>query len=231
MTFIVSIKKIDWIGNGLLIASVVSVLITLSWADTRYSWSLWHILVPLLVGFAGTAVFHVFESTKYAKSPTIPPRAFGNRTTSAALALTFIQSMLTYWRIYFLPVYFQAVRLVSPQTSGLLLLPTVATGVPVAIIAGFVLSKFGRYKPLHIFGFALMTIASGFYILFDAQSSLATVIIFQTIAGIGTGCTITTMLPAVQAPLTQADVGIATSTWGFIRSYGGIWGEHFIMLA
>ena len=77
MTFIVSIKKIDWIGNGLLIASVVSVLITLSWADTRYSWSSWHILVPLLVGFAGTSVFHVFESTKYANSPTIPLEPLG----------------------------------------------------------------------------------------------------------------------------------------------------------
>lgn len=230
MTFAISMQRIDWLGNGLLIASVVSILIALSWADTRYSWSSWHILLPLILGFIGTALFHVFESTKYAKSPTIPPRAFGNRTSSAALALTFIQSMLTYWGIYFLPVYFQAVRLVSPQTSGVLLLPSIATGVPIAIIAGLVLFKYGRYKPLHIFGFTLTTISAGLYTLLDAESSMATVVIFQIIAGIGTGCTITTMLPAVQAPMSQADVGVATSTWGFIRSYGGIWGKHSLFI-
>jgi len=224
LTFKASLQKIDWIGNGLLVASVVSVLIALSWADIRYTWSSWHIIVPLVLGFAGTAAFHAFETTKYAKIPTIPPRAFGNRTTATALALTFIQNMLTYWRIYFLPVYFQSVRLVTAQKSGLLLLPTVGTGVPVAIVAGLVLTKFGRYKPLHLFGFAVMTVAAGLYILFDSSSSLATVIIFQIIAGVGTGCTITTMLPAVQAPLPQSDVAIATSTWGFIRSYASVWG-------
>jgi MFS family permease len=223
-TFKEKMKKIDWIGNSTLIASLVSILIALSWADTRYAWSSLQIILPLALGAAGTVLFHVYEATKICEQPTIPPRAFGSRTSATALVLTFVQSMLTYWRVYFLPVYFQAVLLHSPESAGILLLPTVAVGIPVAIVAGFILTKTGRYKPLHIFGFAVITLAAGLYILFDASSSLGEVLVFQILAGLGTGCLLTTLLPAVQAGLTQADVAIATSTWGFIRSYGSIWG-------
>ena len=216
--------RIDWIGNILLIMSVVSILLALSWANTRYPWSSWHILVPLLLGFAGTACFHCFEASKYCKQPIIPPRLFTNRTCAVALILAFAQSMLTFWRIYFLPVYFQSVLLVSTERSGVLLLPTVTVGVPAAIISGLVLTKIGRYKPLHIGGFALMTLAAGLYIRLDTSSSLTEVVIFQIIAGLGTGCVLTTLLPAAQADLPQALVAPITSTWGFMRSYGSVWG-------
>ncbi|KAF2136065.1 uncharacterized protein K452DRAFT_238184 [Aplosporella prunicola CBS 121167] len=216
--------QIDWVGNFILIGSVIAILIALSWADTRYPWSSPHVIAPLVIGFVGTVCFHVYEASKFCVQPTIPSRVFGNRTSATALVLTFGQSMLTFWRIYFLPVYFQAVRLVSPSRSGVLLLPTVTVGVPVAIVAGRLLTNYGRYKALHLGGFALMTLAAGLYIRFDASSSLAEVVVYQILAGLGTGCVLTTLLPAVQAGLSQADVAVATSTWGFIRSYGSIWG-------
>ncbi|GME36231.1 uncharacterized protein K452DRAFT_238184 [Neofusicoccum parvum] len=168
-------------------------------------------------------MFPVFEAFKFYSQATIPPRVFGNRASATALVPTFSQSVLTYWRIYFLPVYSQAVRLVSPERLGELLLPTVPISVPVTVIAGNLLTRFGRYRPLHLFGFATMTLAAGLYARLDASSSLAEVVVFQMIAGPGTGCVLTTLLPAVQAGLAQANVATATSTWGFIRSYGGIW--------
>lgn len=218
------LKQIDWIGNCLLVGSVLTILIALSWANTRYSWSSWRVLVPLLVGFAGTASFHCFEASKYCKQPTIPPRLFTNRTCAAAMIITFAQSMLTFWRIYFLPVYFQAVLLVSTGRSGVLLLPTVTVGVPVALVAGIALTKTGRYKPIHLIGLALMTAAAGLYTLFDSNTTLENIVIFQVIAGLGTGCVLTTLLPAAQADLPQALVAPITGTWGFMRSYGSIWG-------
>lgn len=135
-TFKQKAKQIDWVGNSLLLGAMIGILIALAWADARYAWSSWHVLVPLLVGFAGLFIFHGFEATKFCKAPTIPGRLFTNRTSALCLINTFFSSMLTFWRIYFLPLYFQGVLLASPQRSGVLLLPSVLTAAPAAIISG-----------------------------------------------------------------------------------------------
>ena len=132
--------------------------------------------------------------------------------------------MLTYWRIYFLPVYFQSVLLVSPGRSGVLLLPSVLTGIPTAIIAGRLLTRFGRYKPVHLWGFAITTLGIGLYIDLNDRSSLAKIVLYQVVTGLGNGALLTTLLPAIQAPLPPSETITATSTWGFIRAYGSIWG-------
>ncbi|KAK7710080.1 hypothetical protein SLS63_013046 [Diaporthe eres] len=149
---------------------------------------------------------------------------FANRTSCVALLSTFLAAMLTMWRIYFIPVYLQSVLLNSPARSGVLLLPTMLVGMPVAIISGQVLSRFGRYKPIHVFGFAVATLASGLYINFDRDSTLAEVVLYQVVAAIGGGCLLTTMLTAVQASHPPADMVAATSTWTFMQAFGGVWG-------
>ena len=223
-TFKEKLKQIDWFGNFLLVASVISILIALSWANTRYPWSSWNVLVPLLVGFAGTVSFHCFEASKFCVQPTVPSRLFTNRTCAVAMVLTFAQSMLTFWQIYFLPVYFQSTKLVSPVRSGVLLLPALTAGVPTAVISGVVLTKTGRYKPIHAVGLALMTLGSGLFTLLNPSSSLARIVLFQIVTGFGVGCVQTTLLPAAQADIPQSLVAAVTSTWGFMRSYGSVWG-------
>ncbi|KAH8744282.1 major facilitator superfamily-domain-containing protein [Diaporthe sp. PMI_573] len=224
------IGGIDWVGNFILVGSVISTLVALSWANTRYPWSSWHIILPLVFGFLGMAAFFAYEgSTLFNRlcpygSPTMPPRMFANRTSCAALISTFLAAMLTMWRIYFVPVYLQSVLLESPTRSGVLLLPTMLVGMPVAIISGQVLSRFGRYKPIHVFGFAVATLASGLYINFNRDSSLAKVVLYQIVAAIGGGCLLTTMLTAVQASHPPADMVAATSTWTFMQAFGGVWG-------
>lgn len=223
-TFLARIRQIDWVGNVLLSGSVVSILIALSWADTRYPWSSWHILVPLILGFAGLVGFHLFELSPWCPAlPAIPPRMWSNRTSTVGLVLSFLQSMLIYWRTYFLPLYFQAVLLTSPSRSGVLLLPTILMGIPAAILGGGVLSKTGRYKPIHFFGFGVTALATGLYIDFDAHSSLAKVVLYQLVCGLG-GVLLSAMVPAVQAAHPQADVAAVTSAWNFYRAFGSIWG-------
>lgn len=221
---------IDWAGNLILVGSVASILLALSWADTRYGWSAWQIILPLVFGFLGMAAFFVYEGSALCTrlcprgSPTMPPRMFANRTSCVALVSTLLAAMLTMWRIYFIPVYLQSVLLKSPARSGVLLLPTMLVGMPVAIISGQALSRFGRYKPIHVFGFAVATLASGLYINFDRDSTLAEVVLYQIVAAIGGGCLLTTMLTAVQASHPPADMVAATSTWTFMQAFGGVWG-------
>ncbi|KAL8685949.1 MAG: hypothetical protein Q9224_005606 [Gallowayella concinna] len=64
-------------------------------------------------------------------------------------------------------------------------------------------------------GTFLMTIGFGLFIHLDAVSSLAEIIIFQIIAGLGSGLLFEPPLIAIQAHVSQDDTATATATFGF----------------
>ncbi|WEW56053.1 hypothetical protein PRK78_001488 [Emydomyces testavorans] len=219
------ITNIDWIGTIIFVGSVVSILISLSWAGALYPWSSYRVIVPLVLGFAGLIGYLCFEGSPLCQDPTMPLHLFSNRTSLTAFILTFLHSVATIWAIYFLPVYFQGVLLSTPGRSGVQLLPTILMLIPFAAIAGRILAQFGRYRPLHHAGYAVMVIGLGLFTLLDQDSSTAEWVIYQAIEAAGAGIIIPVLLPAVQAELTDKDTALATSTWAFIRSFGMIWGS------
>lgn len=223
-TFLQKVKRIDFIGNAILMASTVAILFALTYGGTRYPWSSWRIILPLVLGLAGLLLAYPYERSSLCKEPVIPPVLFGNRTSATAFFLTFQHSVITFWMIYFLPVYFQAVLGSSPTRSGVQLLPTVTVFAPFAAIAGALVTKFGRYRPFHHLGFGVTTIAMGCFTLLDESSSTAMWVIFQVIAAAGLGLVMPSLLPAVQADLPESEAASSTGTWAYIRSLGIIWG-------
>ncbi|GAB1203158.1 hypothetical protein APSETT445_001784 [Aspergillus pseudonomiae] len=204
--------------------SIVSILLALTWGGTAYPWSNWRIIICLVLGFVGMIAFHLYEASPWCVEPMMPPHIFGNRTSFSALILSFIHNMLTFWVVYFIPVYFQSVKLSSSTRAGVQFLPSVILAVPTAMAAGIILTKWGRYQPMHAVGMGLALLGLGLFTRLDADSSDAEWIIYQIITAIGLGLLLTTTLAAVQVPLEEKDVGLATATWAFIRSYGAIWG-------
>ncbi|KAI8627366.1 MFS general substrate transporter [Xylariaceae sp. FL1651] len=222
---ITRLKRIDYVGNIILIGSVVSVLIALSWGGTRYRWSSYQILVPLLLGIFGLVLFHTYEGMPWVREyPTLPERVFKRRTPAAALIIAFINFICLFWVIYFLPVYFQAVLGMSPTLSGVALLPTVLLSVLVGAIAGIVLSKWGRYRPLHIIAFSFISLGLGLFSRFDQRTSPAEWVLVQIVPALGLGIMMSTNLSSVQADLPEKDTAAATAAFAFMRAYGSIWG-------
>ncbi|KAF2138627.1 uncharacterized protein K452DRAFT_256263 [Aplosporella prunicola CBS 121167] len=220
-----SLKRIDYFGNALFIASCVSTLIALGWAGTVYPWSSFRILVPLILGFAGFAAFLFYEGSRFAVEPIMPLHLFKNRTSSAVFIITFFHSLASVWVLYFMPVYFQGVRMSTPARSGVQLLPTVVVMIPFGGIGGKLLEKYGKYKPIHLAAFAIMVIGYGLLTLLDENSSTAEWVIFQIVESIGFGLILAALLPALQAKLSEADSASSTATWGFIRAFGMVWGS------
>lgn len=224
MTFRQKMARVDYGGNTIIIGSTVSVLYALTYGGTRYTWSSGQVLAPLIIGLLGLIAFVAYENAPFVIEPVTPPRLFNNRTSLVVFAATFLNSALLYWVLFFLPVYFQAVLGSSPRRAGVQLLPIITIAVPAAIVAVILLTKWGRYKPLHLFGFAVCTIGLGLFTLFDEHSSYAKWIIFQMITGGGSGFVLNTLLPACQAPLRESDQAATTAIWSFVRSFGNIWG-------
>lgn len=216
--------RIDYGGNVLLIIGVTLILLTLAYGGTTWAWTSYSAIMSLCLGFFILVVFVFYEDSNYCKSPTLPLRLFRNRTSASAYAVTFLQSLLTMQTMYFLPVYFQAVMLSTPTITGVQMLPTVLVLVPSSVLAGILLSKTGRYKPLHIAGFALLVIGFGCFTLLKHSSSTAVWIVLQLVTAFGSGFTLSTLLPAAQACLEDADTASATAAWAFLRSFGIVWG-------
>ncbi|MCJ1394423.1 hypothetical protein MMC18_007301 [Xylographa bjoerkii] len=224
MTFAQKLKRIDYLGNVIVIASSTAVLFALTYGGARYSWSSWHIVLPLVLGLVGLIIFYIYEDSSLPIEPVTPTRLFKNRTSGAVIVITFLNSGLLYWAMYFLPVYFQAVQVSLPERSGVQILPLVLVAVPGAIVAVIVLTKYGRYRPLHHLGLGICTIGIGLFTLLNANSSMAAWVLFQVVGGLGSGMVLNTLLPAFQAPLPESDQAAATAAWAFIRSFGSIWG-------
>lgn len=98
-------RRREYAGNGLLVALVAAVLIALAYGGTRYPWSSWQVVVPLVLGIAGLGLFMLYEGSRWCAEPVAPPRLFRNRTTVAAFFPTFTHSLYSFWILYFLPVY------------------------------------------------------------------------------------------------------------------------------
>ncbi|KAI1342224.1 major facilitator superfamily domain-containing protein [Xylariaceae sp. FL0016] len=221
----VRLKRIDYVGNLILMGSVAAVLLALSWGGTLYPWRSVKVMVPLLMGIVGLVAFHLYEGLPFVRDyPTLPERIFRRRTPAAALVISFIHFMFLYWIIYFLPIYFQAVLLQSPTISGVDLLPTVILAVATGVVAGAVLTKTGRYRPLHIASFALLTLGVGLFSRLGPHTRTAEWVLVQCVAALGLGLLTSCTLPAVQADLPEADAAAATAAFAFMRYYGSVWG-------
>jgi hypothetical protein len=217
-------KRIDYVGNGLLMAGTIAMLYALTYAGVRSSWGTWNILVPFCLGLFSLVLFALWEYYGTAPEPVMPPRLFRHRTSKIIAVNTFLHWMLTYWGMYFLPLYFQAVLLYTARHTGVALLPMTLLSIPSCAIAATLVSYWGRFKWLLVVGEVVFTLGLGLLSMQRQSSTVAEWATFQCVCAIGAGIVLETLLPGFQAPVEEKDQAAATSTWAFIRTVGGIWG-------
>lgn len=224
-TWATKASSLDWLGNALFVSGCAPVLVAVGWAGGRYPWSSYQVLVPLFVDLATLGGFIALEgNARLTPNPIMPLHLFGNSMSLIVFLLAFLHGIVTMWALYFLPVYFQGVLAVDAYKAGIYLLPTILALLPGAIGGGLLLSKFGRYKPILATSFALIVVGFGVFTLLDETSSAGAWVGFQVIESFGAGFGMGAMLPALLASLSDKDTAVATATWGFMRSFGVLWG-------
>ncbi|KAI0405062.1 MFS general substrate transporter [Xylaria palmicola] len=217
-------KKIDFVGNFLLAASVGSVLYALTYGGTRYDWNNPGIIVSLVLGLLGQVLFFFYEASPLCRDPVMPMALFKNRTSMAAYVATFLQTIISFWALYFLPLYFQSTQLVSATRSGIMLLPFSVIYALAAFVGGGIATRLGRYRIIHFIGFAIMTIGIGTFTMFDRNTSLAVLVVLEVIFAFSIGVITPNLLTAIQVALPESLNAASTGTFAFVRSIGTIWG-------
>ncbi|TGO61260.1 hypothetical protein BOTNAR_0131g00060 [Botryotinia narcissicola] len=219
-----ALKRVDFLGNAILIPSIVAVMFGLTFGGIHYPWNSYHIVVPLVLGLVGWILFHLYQASSFCKEPSVPPRILSNRTSVVGYFLVSVSGLLLESIGFFMPVYFQAVFGSSPLKSGIQLLPTTITVVPFGIAAGIIMSKTGLYRPLHWVGMGLASIGAGLLSTLTMNSNKASWICFQMIMASGAGMIAASTLPPILAALPESDVATASGMYSFLRSFGYIWG-------
>ncbi|KAF8849212.1 MFS general substrate transporter [Acephala macrosclerotiorum] len=218
------LKRVDWIGNAVLVVAVASILFALSYGGTKYKWGSANIIIPMIAGFIGMIVFALIQRSGYLAEPTMPPQLFSNRTSIAIFVMAFVHGLLLLYVIYFFPVYSQAVKKASPIRAGVMLFPTATTIAPAAAATGAYITITGKYRSIQFVGWVLMVIGVGLFPLLDRNSTTSAWVGYQALFGLGNGMVFNAMIPPLLASLPPSEVATATATWTFMRSFGSIWG-------
>jgi EmrB/QacA subfamily drug resistance transporter len=218
--------KIDYPGAATITASVVSLLLSLSWVGVGYDWDATRVVAGFVVAAVLLAAFISIELR--AAEPVIPLSLFKSRVFTSSALLMFMVGIGMFGIILYTPLFVQGVLGKTATGSGTVLTPLVLTMTAMGVIAGQVIARVKRIKPFMIVGAIVM--AFGIYLLttLDTHSTQTTVALYLMVTGLGLGPLMPTATLAVQSTVEKSLLGVATSATQFIRSLGSTVGTAVI---
>jgi hypothetical protein len=213
------LKRVDWIGSVIFIGSTTGILIPISWGGTQYAWSSWRTLVPLIIGLAGLVAFVPYE-LYVAQEPMVRFSIFRNWTARAAYMQTFIHGIILWSLLYYMPIYFEAVKDMSPILTGVALFPETFTVAPASIVVGVLTSITGKYRWALWTGWTLTTVGMGLLYLQGPHTSTVAWVFLNLVPGLGTGMLFAGMGIAIPAAAAPEDMAHAVAFFSFFRAFG-----------
>jgi EmrB/QacA subfamily drug resistance transporter len=214
--------RIDYLGAALVVGSVTSVLLYLSWAGETYGWTDPFSLALGALGLVLAGAFVLAELR--AEEPIIPMRLFRGPVFRWTVVFASIMGMAMFGGIIYLPFYLQVVKGFTPTQSGLALLPMVIGIFLTSIGSGALVTKTGKYRIYPILGAGITTFAMYLLSRIEVDTSYALFSIYIFLLGAGLGFTMQTVVTAVQNEVELRDLGAGTSSVTFFRSLGGAFG-------
>lgn len=213
------LKRVDWIGSLLFIISAVSFLIPITLGGVILPWTSWALLVPLILGVSGLIGF-VFYEIYVPVEPLVRFSIFRTRTASVTYFQTFLHALIVYSVLYYLPLYYEAVKGLNPVLTGIAMFPETFTVAPAAITCGILISVWGRYKWAMWSGWILTVLGSGLLQFLDVHTSTAVWTSINIVLGLGTGLIFQPVNMAIQSSVDTADVAFAVAFASFLECFG-----------
>ncbi len=210
-------STIDFRGLLSLIASLVPLLLALTWA-TEYGWTSPRVAGLFAVAFVMLGIF-VFCERRTA-DPFLPLDLFREPIFTVSFIAVFILGMGLFGVVLYVPLFMQGVLGISATRSGSLLTPLLIATVAGSIFAGQAIGRTGRYRRFAIIGSLLATVGMFLMARMDRSTTNFQVVCNMIIAGLGMGMMqpLYTLVVQNAAPATQR--GTVTGATQFFRSMG-----------
>ncbi|CAJ0547355.1 Ff.00g041090.m01.CDS01 [Fusarium sp. VM40] len=194
------LSSFDLEGSVCFLPAIVSLLLALQCGGSRYPWSDGRTIGLFIVFGVLISLFAVIQCC-------------------AMFAVCFGGSF--FLLVYYIPIWFQAIKGASAVRSGIMNLPMILGLVIVSVLAGGAVSALGYYTPLIIASAVLMSIGAGLLTTFRLDTTSPAWIGYQALYGIGAGLGMQLPLVAVQTALAEHDIPIGTATMMFSQTLGG----------
>lgn len=213
------LREVDWIGMALFLTSTTGFLIPVTWGGVQYPWDSWRTLVPLMVCGVGMLAFVLYIEF-VAANPLIRTSVFKNTSAAILFVATVIHGIILWAILYYLPLYFEAVKGYGPILTGVALFPWTFTVAPASIATGIAITILGTYRWANYLGWFLATLGMGLLIVIKVDTSTPAWVFLCLVGGIGTGILFPAMALAVQASATAQDQAYAANMFSFFRAFG-----------
>ncbi|KAJ2897404.1 hypothetical protein MKZ38_004705 [Zalerion maritima] len=222
------IKTLDLTGFLLFLPPCLLLLLALFYgSNSVYAWDSPTIICMLVFSLV-TAIIFLFWERKQGVRGILPFQVWQVRQVAFACTTSFMSMGPLFMLSYYLPVWFQSVKGLSPQDSGVRMLPLAGAQMITSIVSGNLIQRVGYYTPLAILGSATSAIGTGLMSTFTPGTSNGHWIGYEILIGAGRGTVTHISVLAVQANLPQSLVDIG-STAVVLTQYTG--GMTFLALA
>ena len=207
-------RKVDWLGGVLLMASAMVLMLVLTWGGNRFPWLSPTILAMVGAGVALALAF-VWQAGR-AHEPFLPLSLIGGNVVPYGMVCGGCALGSMIGLTVHLPLYYEVVYHLSASEAGLGLIPLAAISTLGAAIAGRTMARVRHYKRVAIVGAIIATLAGAAMTLMTPSlwSLLALLSIFGT--GLGTVFPITVV--SLQNAVERSQVGTITGAMNFFRA-------------
>ncbi|KAJ5875635.1 uncharacterized protein N7473_012982 [Penicillium subrubescens] len=204
------VKQMDVPGTLILLPAIICLLLALQWGGTKYPWDNGRIIALLVLAAILQSVF-VFIEYRSGDRATLPFRVLKNRNIwgSSIFGSSVVASFFT--MLYYIPIWFQAIKGATPIKSGVMTLPLVVSYVIFSFGTGSLTSVLGYYVQWGYLTVILSAIGTGLMTALKVDSGHAEWIGYQVLFGAGIGCGMQTSFSAPQTALPLEDIPVGTA--------------------
>ncbi|OKL63295.1 hypothetical protein UA08_01711 [Talaromyces atroroseus] len=214
------LNQLDPLGTAAFLPGMVCLILALTWGGTAYAWSNERIIALFVLSGVLIIAFVLIQMWKQ-ETASVPPRLAKKRTIAAGFLFSFCvgSSMMIF--VYYLPIWFQAIKGVSAVKSGIMNIPLVLSLVIGSIFAGVAVSRLGYFTPFMLAGSVIMSIGAGLISTFTTTTGHSKWIGYQFLFGIGIGLGMQQGSVAAQTVLDRKDVPTGASLMMLAQAFGG----------
>lgn len=214
------LRKLDGVGTILFVGATTCLFLALQLGGVKYGWFSGRIVL-LLFAFGLAGITWIYIQYRRGENATLPGRIVKMRSIAAGAISSFLMGGAFFILLYYVAVWFQAVKGRSALSSGISSLPMVLGLTIGMLIAGQTQEYVNYIPPYMIFSAILASIGCGLFLTWTPHTSEAAWICELGLFGIGQGLGWQQPFSISQIFLPKKDLPVGTTLMSGCKLFGG----------